>query len=104
MDVLVEDVVHAFDPVAPLVAQPVEGDLDVVEGVGSSADVAMSMLGPLRDQACRLEDGDVALDRSERHGIRVRELRDGVFAVQRAGHDVTPCRVGERTQLPVEGF
>lgn len=78
--------------------------MHVVECLRPSADVAMPVLGTFRHQPGSLEDGDVTLHGGEGHRVRLRELGDGVLAVQCAGHDVAPGRIGERTQLAIEWF
>lgn len=93
---------HSFDSVSPLVTQPEERALYVIQPFGPSADEAVPMLGPLRHQPGSLKHGNVALHGGECHRVHVGELRDGVLAVQRAGHDVTPGRIAQRTQLPIE--
>jgi hypothetical protein len=102
--VSLEHVVHSFHTVTPLISQAEEGDIHVVQRLGPSANVAMSMLGALRHKTGGLEDRDVALHSGERHRIGVSEFRDRALASQCPGNDVTPGRIGECSQLSIEIF
>lgn len=88
---------HPLDPIAPLFAKCDERFLYLVESFRASTYEPMAMYRALDDEPSVFEDRDMTLNRCERHRVCGGEIAHGPFAPHRAGDDVAPCGVCERS-------
>jgi hypothetical protein len=74
------------------------------DGGDVAADELLPTLTPLGHERSVLEHRDVLLHGGEAHRVLAGETRNGVLVLQGAHHDVSPGRVGQRAEDPVDLF